>query len=67
LDDAIEWPPAQTVMRDEKRNIEYTIHAYRPITREEAVLSVKVFLSSQKAKPRKGSRPHIIGVLGHDE
>jgi hypothetical protein len=58
-------PPAQVTMRDDGKNIEYTVHAFRKLTRSEAVFFVNQFLTSKAGKKAKrGGRYSIITSLG---
>lgn len=58
-------PPAQVTMRDEEVDVEYTIHAYRELTRPEAVFFVNRFRAGKKVK--RGKRYRIMTTLGANE
>lgn len=45
----------------------YHVMAYRSLNKAELVQTVRVFLSGQKKKPKRGSQITIISIIGHDD
>lgn len=61
----MEMPNVLSTIRDPRKNITYQVVAYRSLSREEMVMSVRQFLS-QKGKPKvkPGSTVKIISIIG---
>jgi hypothetical protein len=60
-------PNIDNVLKDEQKGVTYVIKAYRAITYEEKVLTVRHFYS-QKKKPKvkRGDTIVIYSILGHN-
>lgn len=60
-------PDVVSVINDPERDITYRIVAYRALTYEEKVSTVRSFLA-QKKKPKikAGSTVTITSIIGHD-
>lgn len=65
----MEMPKVRSTLIDSGSNVTYHVLAYRPLTREEMVLSVRHYWA-QKKKVRKikpGTEITIISIIGHNE
>ena len=61
-------PNIISALKDPKENITYEVVAYRKLTKEELILSVKLFYA-QKKKPKvkPGQKVRIISILGYND
>lgn len=66
----MEQPNVRSTIRDEEHNMTYHVMAYRPLTREELIQSVRVYHSQPRFRRRKTPERNkvitIISVIGHD-
>ena len=66
----MEQPSIRSSIRDEAHNMTYHVMAYRPLTREELVQSVRVYHSQPRFRRRKTPERNkvitIISVIGCD-
>lgn len=61
-------PDVLSTIRDDRRNITYHILAYRPLTHEEKVITVRTFVTQHKgARPPNGSTVTIRSLIGAHE
>lgn len=64
----MEMPNVKSTIRDERNNVTYHVVAYRNLTREELVSSVRLFHSQPKLRRRKTPLRNqivtIVSVLG---
>lgn len=61
-------PHLKFTLRDEARNINYVVWAYREITRDELVAAVRAFRSSKAGRRvRKNTNHDILTVIGATE
>lgn len=65
----MEMPKIKTVLKDEQNDITYEVLAYRRLSRDELVLSVRAALSSMKKskRPKRGQKLQIVSVIGADD
>lgn len=63
----MEMPPLQATIRDPTQGLTYEVCAYRAITRDEAVTAIRLYLASQKRKPKRGSVVRIITTIGTND
>lgn len=60
-------PPFNFTLRDNDKNIDYVVYAYRKLTREEVVQAVRVFRSSpQGKKVVRNKKYKFITSIGAD-
>jgi hypothetical protein len=59
-------PDVLTEATDPRSQVQYQVYAYRQLTREEMELAVRMYLSNQKKKPKKGSCVTIYSIIGED-
>lgn len=62
----MEMPSVKHVMRDDARNIEYVVLAYRTLTRDEVIQAIAMARRSKKAL-KKNSRIEIISTHGIED
>jgi hypothetical protein len=60
----MEAPNVKSVLLDRGRNVRYEVFAYRVLTEEELVMTIRLFLSSQKRKPKRNSQVEIHTIIG---
>ena len=65
----MEMPKIKTVLKDEQNDIAYAVLAYRQLSRDELVLSVRAALSNMKKskRPKRGQKLQIVSVIGADD
>ena len=65
----IEMPSVRNVLVDEDGGVRYEVLAYRTLSREEVVMSVRTFLASRKSRRRlkRGTVVEIVSVIGCNE
>lgn len=51
-------------IRDPRAGVTYVVMAYRELTREEVLLTIRMHLASAAQKPKRGSRVVIYSSLG---
>jgi hypothetical protein len=61
---AMEAPEIKSVLLDRDRNVRYEVYAYRILNEDELVMTVRLFLSSQKRKPKRNSQVEIYTIIG---
>ncbi|MDR2819440.1 MAG: hypothetical protein LBB60_02780 [Desulfovibrio sp.] len=61
----VEQPSVENIYVDQARGITYKIMAYRPLTKEEMLQGVGVFMRQKNAKKfmKRGSTIKIISVI----
>lgn len=60
----MEMPDIRHTVRDERNRVTYHVMAYRRLTREETLLSVRHFLAQPKVRRRKTPlRNQIVTIL----
>jgi hypothetical protein len=57
-------PCPRFTVRDDARDIEFQVYAYRPLSREEAWHAIAVHLLSCKRDPMPGSRVKVFTLIG---
>lgn len=64
----MQMPDVKNTIVDPEKKVTYHIMAYRQLTREEMVLSVRQFLSQKRtSRVRRGSTITIVSIIGHSD
>ncbi len=65
----MEMPNVRSTLIDSESNVTYHVMAYRSLTREEMVLSVRQYWAQKKRsrKIKPGTEITIISIIGHNE
>jgi hypothetical protein len=63
----MQMPNVKNTIVDSENETTYDVIAYRTLTREELVLSVRHYwLQKKKSKVRRGSTITIVTIIGHN-
>jgi hypothetical protein len=61
----MQMPDVSNIVKDEAKNITYDVRAYRTISKQEAIMAIRIFRSSKQGKRLKANSTCVImTVLG---
>lgn len=60
----MEGPNVRNVLTDERRGVRYEVLAYRALTEDELIMSVRFALSQMRRKPKRGQTVTVVSVIG---
>ncbi len=64
----MEMPTVQTEAHDPKLNIHYVVHAYRTLSQEEMLMTIRMLWNQKKSKrPKPNTKIAVTSLIGmHD-
>ncbi len=64
----IQTPKVRNIYHDQTHGVRYEVLSYRPLTKGELILAVRMYLAQAKAKRlKRGAVIQITSIIGYNE
>lgn len=63
----MDMPTVDNVVVEQERNITYNVKAFRKLTEEELLITLRAFVGAQKRKLKKNSHYTIMTIIGYND